>query len=312
MGVLAALATWPSRELCSTVFDANPTRRAASRAWLGDRVESCSYLEPNSMYDLITAVHCRSEGSASERSMAFFENLWRHCRGALVIVEPGNADGFTQMTAVRSHLLQLHGSSITVAAPCPHSGPCPLNAKEGASLTDTGPNAGFRHGFCHFTQRYEREGTLRQMSFIDHANRMVMPSSQSQATRRFSYVVLERVRQGDEASPATEMRRFQARILREPLKRNGHVVLYLCQENQRIERHTYTRRKHADGTYRHARRASWGDEWTHPVTAAGLLVPSQASPSLTRPSPTMDRTDPVDDSELDASTKTTTVATFAP
>jgi ribosomal protein RSM22 (predicted rRNA methylase) len=257
--------------LKTTVIDAEPTRLEVHRTWLGNDVLMRTYLEPEDMYDLVTAVHCRTEGSVAERSIEFFESLWHHCRGMLVIIEPGTEDGFAQMLAVRNHLLNLHGSAITVAAPCPHAGPCPLSAKSNATHPGDVPKDGFHHSFCHFAQRYERDRSLQKMNSIDHQKQRVMPSLRGQGMRRFSYVVLERIGDGAENDPAVETKRIQGRILREPLKRNGHVVLYLCQENGQVEQQAYTRRKHCDGTYRWARQASWGDEWPHPgVTAKPL------------------------------------------
>jgi ribosomal protein RSM22 (predicted rRNA methylase) len=264
MGIVAAQATWPSTKLDAVLLHSHLEATAACQTWLRADTKTRSYLESTDDYDLITAVHCRSDGGAYERSLDFFEQLWMRCRGMLVIIEPGCAEGFARMEAVRSHLLQRFHSSVKVAAPCPHSGPCPLSTKHNTKIAAERGEHGYRHNFCHFAQRYHRDPSLKAFGALDREGKRMMPSHRGHALRRYAYVALERVQEddGDDAArAATQSQAPPGRILREPLRRGGHVVMHVCQRNGQIEQHTYTRRKHADGTYQRARHAAWGDEW---------------------------------------------------
>lgn len=87
-------------------------------------------------FGLVTCAYALTElGDAALLTAA--ERLWRHCDGALVIVEPGRPRDYQRLMAVRRRLIELGGR---VLAPCPHEGPCPLVEPD----------------WCHFSVRLSR------------------------------------------------------------------------------------------------------------------------------------------------------------
>ncbi|MFD5870929.1 small ribosomal subunit Rsm22 family protein [Streptomyces sp. NPDC060322] len=140
---------------------------------------------------------------------------------AVVIVEPGTPDGYDRIIEARDRLI---AAGLSVAAPCPHDGTCPIERG-----TD----------WCHFSARVSRSSLHRQ----------VKGGSLSHEDEKFSYVVATRFPTG----PA------DARVIRRPQIRKGQVLLELCTRDEGLRRATVTKRH---GTlYRAARDTAWGDAW---------------------------------------------------
>jgi ribosomal protein RSM22 (predicted rRNA methylase) len=137
-----------------------------------------------------------------------------------VIVEPGSPAGFAVVREIRDHLL---AKGACLAAPCPHTGPCPIVAPD----------------WCHFAARLERTSLLRRMK---HA-------ALGYEDEKFSYVILTK----------TEVARAGARIIRRPEHRPGLIQLTLCRGDA-IRTEGFTRRN--PSAFRSARQAQWGEEWT--------------------------------------------------
>lgn len=143
---------------------------------------------------------------------------WQATKQALVVIEPGTPAGFERIRAARAALI---ASGAHLAAPCPHAEACPMSGGD----------------WCHFAERVERTSRHRQ----------VKGGSLNYEDEKFSYVV--GVRQPC-ALP-------EARILRHPLKRTGHVCLTLCTKKG-LKQRTVSRKE--GDLYKEARKLEWGDE----------------------------------------------------
>ncbi len=191
-----------------------PSLRAA--AWQRSRISAALRVEST---DLVTVSYVLNELTEGDRT-ALVTEAARAAR-AVVIVEPGTPDGYARIIAARDLLI---AAGLTVAAPCPHSGACPIEPG-----TD----------WCHFATRVSRSSLHRQ----------VKGGSLAYEDEKFAYVAATRF----PVVPAP------ARVTRRPQIRKGQVLLELCAEDGGLRRETVTKRH---GTlYKAARDAAWGDEW---------------------------------------------------
>ncbi len=138
--------------------------------------------------DLVIAAYVLNEMTARDRLTAA-EKLWNAAGQILLLVEPGTPVGFSGLMEVRRHLLQ---KGAYILAPCPIDHDCPKPKDD----------------WCHFSCRIARSRLHRQMKggeapFEDE---------------KFCYLALSR----QEGSPAN------ARVLRHPQIRSGHVTLEAC------------------------------------------------------------------------------------
>lgn len=136
----------------------------------------------------------------------------------VVIVEPGTPQGFNRILEARTQLIE---SGLTIAAPCPHQGVCPLSGSD----------------WCHFAVRVSRTELHRELK----------DGSRNFEDEKFAYVVATR----STADPAT------SRVITRPVHRKGHVILDLCTTGGVRRRLTVGRSQQAE--YRAARSAAWGD-----------------------------------------------------
>lgn len=139
----------------------------------------------------------------------------------LLVVEPGTPAGYVRVLAARDVLL---AAGLTVVAPCPHQGVCPLAGTD----------------WCHFAARVNRSGLHRRLKNAEL----------SYEDEKFSYVVGVRTVGGP--APA-------GRVLRHPVRRKGLVSLRVCTVDQGVEAQVVSKRQGA--RYRAARDVSWGDPW---------------------------------------------------
>lgn len=147
----------------------------------------------------------------------FVVSAWGRTADTLVVVEPGTTAGYRRVLAVRDLLLDAGASTL---APCPHDGACPLPEGD----------------WCHFSTRLPRSAT----------HRVAKGAERGFEDEKFAYVVLCR-----SAHP-----RADARVIRRPDLRQGHVVLDLCTPAG-LEQRTVSRRQ--GDAYRRARKLRWGD-----------------------------------------------------
>lgn len=151
---------------------------------------------------------------------AAVRRAWDLTRVALVIVEPGTPAAFARVVDVRDMLIEM---GAQIAAPCPHHNACPLAV---------------RNDWCHFSVRVERTS----------AHRHLKGGELGYEDEKFSYLI----------ACKTAVDRPEARIVRHPLKRPGHVKLTLCTPD---DLQNPTIGKSQKELYRAARKAEWGDAW---------------------------------------------------
>jgi len=233
--------------------------------------------------------------------------------GILVLAEPGTPRGSLLIRRARAMLLDVARRDMEqdarrldfepsedaveayVVAPCQHDKACPLkdvNAEDGFST------------WCHFPQRTLRSAYVREMKH----------SARPYQDEKFSYVVLRKMRRSAarrDAERATQAARdalaaqksatqngdrkedeedeedgeyheslaresFEdwSRVIRQPMKRKGHVVFELCAPSGELERVTVAR-SHGDligrDGYKYARKLRWGDLW--PFTHKTVIKP---------------------------------------
>ncbi|WP_028811277.1 small ribosomal subunit Rsm22 family protein [Streptomyces flavidovirens] len=197
-----------------------PALRAAT--WQRSRIGSALRIEST---DLVTISYVLKELTPADRATLVTEAA-RAAR-AVVIVEPGTPDGYLRVIEARQQLID---AGLSVAAPCPHSGACPIERG-----TD----------WCHFSARVSRSSLHRQ----------VKGGSLPYEDEKFSYVAA--VRGEVDADPAAN------RVIRRPQIRKGMVLLELCAKPEELTRETVTKKRHGD-LYRAARDIDWGDAWPPP------------------------------------------------
>ncbi|MHB9754085.1 small ribosomal subunit Rsm22 family protein [Streptomyces sp. BYX5S] len=173
--------------------------------------------------DLVTVSYVLKELTESDRA-AVVDAAVGSATGAVVIIEPGTPDGYARVIEARERLV---AAGFHVAAPCPHSGACPI-----VPGTD----------WCHFSARVARSSLHRQ----------VKGGSLAYEDEKFAYVAATRF----PVTPAP------ARVVRKPQIRKGQVLLDLCEAAGRLDRVTVTKRHGA--AYREARKTDWGAPFTPP------------------------------------------------
>jgi ribosomal protein RSM22 (predicted rRNA methylase) len=144
-------------------------------------------------------------------------HLWEQASDAVVVIEPGTPVGYRNVLAARAAMLERGGHTI---APCPHNLPCPLRPDD----------------WCHFAVRLPRSRLHRQAKGVELGYE----------DEKFSYAALSRA----------SVPRAEARVIRQPQVRSGHVNLVTC-ELDGIHERTISRRQ--GPLYRDARKAAWGD-----------------------------------------------------
>ncbi|MFB7866535.1 small ribosomal subunit Rsm22 family protein [Streptomyces sp. NPDC056069] len=194
------------RELARGVFEAE---------WRRERIGGALKLADT---DLVTVSYVLNELTEADRTALVTEAA--RAAQAVVIVEAGTPDGYERIIAARTRLVE---AGFTVAAPCPHSGACPI-----VPGTD----------WCHFAARVSRSSLHRQ----------VKGGSLPYEDEKYSYVAATRF-------PVTPV---AARITRRPQIRKGQVLLDLCGPDG-LGRETVTKRH--GPLYKQARDAGWGDPW---------------------------------------------------
>ncbi len=148
---------------------------------------------------------------------AFVSGAWASAADTFVVVEPGTTAGYRRVLDARAAVLARGGRTL---APCPHDDPCPL----------------LEGDWCHFAVRLQRT----------RAHRAAKDAERGFEDEKFAYVVLTRARHP----------RAEARVIRRPETRQGHVLLDLCLPSG-LEQRTISKRE--GDAYRRARKVRWGD-----------------------------------------------------
>lgn len=167
-------------------------------------------------HDLVVLSYSIGELSP-ERIQPLIDLCWKSTQQLLLIVEPGTPVGFERIRLIRSQLIDTGAHLI---APCPHHLACPMTGGD----------------WCHFAARVERSSLHRKLK----------GGSLGYEDEKFSYV----------AATKTPFPFPSSRILREPLRHSGHVVLKLCTP-EGVQNPTIS--KKMGELYKQARKADWGD-----------------------------------------------------
>jgi ribosomal protein RSM22 (predicted rRNA methylase) len=226
----AAAAQWPDLEK-ATLIDGNRAFLAVSEqlaaASAHPAIANATRLHADATRantalpsaDLAIAAYALAEIGERERP-AFVASLWGASKQALVIVEPGTPDGFERIRSAR-HALIAVGAKI--AAPCPHTMPCPIVAPD----------------WCHFAERVQRSR--------DH--RIAKGGDAPFEDEKYAYVAAVR--------DSVAVQRYAARVLAPPRVTKAGIGLKLCNDDGAINE-TFAARRDAEA-YAVARRAWWGD-----------------------------------------------------
>ncbi|MEU8891077.1 small ribosomal subunit Rsm22 family protein [Streptomyces sp. NPDC048442] len=212
----------PALALGRELAEASGVPALRNTVWQRSRIGSALTIEST---DLVTVSYVLKELTEGDRD-TLVDQAARAATGAVVIVEPGTPDGYRRILAARDRLI---AAGLRIAAPCPHSGACPID-QEG---TD----------WCHFSARVSRSSLHRK----------VKGGSLAYEDEKFAYVAAVR----DEAVDATPV---GARVVRKPQIRKGLVMLELCRADGEQAKENISKKRHGD-LYRAARDTDWGDAW---------------------------------------------------
>jgi ribosomal protein RSM22 (predicted rRNA methylase) len=226
LGAGPGTSWWAARSLWSQLPPITAIEREAIFIELGKKMGvEAAWIQGNLLsfeafeaHDWVLFSYSLTEIAENEIPL-LLKTSWQAAKKGLIIVEPGTPASFRRLISARNLLISW-GASIL--APCPHVQPCPLKSDD----------------WCHFSVRLERSFLHRYAKEAD------LPFEDE----KFSYLIVTK-----EPQPAP-----QARILRHPERRSGHVVLPLCSSNG-LQNATISRR-HKE-VYKKARKAEWGDSW---------------------------------------------------
>lgn len=154
-----------------------------------------------------------------QRIEPFIQLCWEATQQLLLIVEPGTPVGFERIRAIRRQLIDQGAHLI---APCPHHLACPMANGD----------------WCHFAARVERSSLHRRLK----------GGSLGYEDEKFSYVAATKI-----PFPLPS-----SRILSQPERHSGHIVLKLC-TSEGVQYPTIS--KKMGELYKQARKAEWGDEF---------------------------------------------------
>ncbi len=149
-----------------------------------------AYVREGKTFDLVTASYMTNELSAKDRAR-LLPLLGHVTKTLLVLIEPGTKIGAAILRDTRASLI---AAGMSVCAPCPGDGSCPLPGED----------------WCHFTVRVARSRLHKQLKGGD------VPYEDE----KFSYLAV-----CPAALPHTPC---ASRILRHPQKEPGRITVTLC------------------------------------------------------------------------------------
>lgn len=175
------------------------------------------------VHDIVTMSYVLNELKLRDQ-LILLNKAFSATNQLLILIEPGTPQGFGHILTARKYLIE---AGANILAPCTHNNVCPLT-KPFLEKKD----------WCHFSVRIPRGKYHRR------AKAGVLPYEDE----KYSYLVASLV----------DLEKPYSRIIREPIRKTGHVILDLCNENG-LERDTIAK---SDGDlYKLARDAQWGDPW---------------------------------------------------
>jgi ribosomal protein RSM22 (predicted rRNA methylase) len=167
--------------------------------------------------DLVTMAYLLGELPEQE-VLSLIDHSWVATQQALVVIEPGTPRGFETIRKVRGHLIS---QGAHLAAPCPHHLACPMAGSD----------------WCHFAVRLERS--------VLH--RYVKEGTLGYEDEKFSYVIALK-----KPVPVPE-----ARIVRHPQKRSGHIHFRLCVNDGELHDRVISRKQ--GELFSASKKLNWGD-----------------------------------------------------
>jgi ribosomal protein RSM22 (predicted rRNA methylase) len=146
---------------------------------------------------------------------------WKEAKELLLVLEPGTPVGFERIRLIRRKLIEWGAHLI---APCPHHVACPMAGGD----------------WCHFSARVERSSLHRRLK----------GGSLGYEDEKYSYV----------AATKTPFPLPATRVLSQPERHSGHVILKLCTD-EGVQYPTISKKMGA--LYKEARKVEWGDIFPH-------------------------------------------------
>ncbi|KAI9101146.1 mitochondrial small ribosomal subunit Rsm22-domain-containing protein [Phlyctochytrium arcticum] len=251
---------------------------------------------PDEQHDLVLSAFTLSDLPSAPYRTQTLLSLWAHTRDTLVLIDRGTPLGSQLLREARALLLNLPAPSSTfftpipttdapgktpstppaeahTLLPCPHDHPCPFPTQS-------------RTSWCHFSQRVQRDKTMRE---VKQNGKTARPEEDV----KYSYLVLRKgprptstLLQGSNAERTlAEQAMDWPRLIAPPMKRDGHILLDVCtavpdtsssnpdlttnetQTRSTLLRTIITKSKHGKAAYLAARKSYWGDLWSFPVTS---------------------------------------------
>lgn len=173
------------REIGARLLQGAELSRRVVATW---EANSATSFVSGSSFDVVLAAYVLGELTPARRDLVI-DAMWDINGHAVVVIEPGSADGFQRVIAARARLIQ-RGASIV--APCPHARACPLPADD----------------WCHFGARLNRSSLHRRLK----------GGTLGYEDEPYAYIVATRA----------PIENSAARVIRRPRTRPGHVLLRLC------------------------------------------------------------------------------------
>jgi ribosomal protein RSM22 (predicted rRNA methylase) len=204
LGAGPGSALWASTELFPSLHQLTAFEKDQDLAAIGKRLaqksthpalketlwKPCDLESPPLLpeHDLITLSYVIGE-LTQDSLPKLIENSFHAAKMMLLIIEPGTPQGFARILKARTQLLSL---GAYIAAPCTHVHACPIQGDD----------------WCHFAARVERSALHRKLK----------EGELSYEDEKFSYIAVTK-----QPIPHPD-----ARVLRVPVKRPGHISLTLC------------------------------------------------------------------------------------
>ncbi|KAK9468387.1 hypothetical protein V1512DRAFT_221721 [Lipomyces arxii] len=208
-------------------------------------------------------------------------------------------------------------NGFRIVAPCSHHLHCPMQA--GKKELDT------RSHFCSFPQLLLRPKWLidlkkgKRLSMAWSASGMSQKSGailggsgrvgqRNSELTRTSYLVVQREADENVLHPSVEDNDGDLvdslhwpRMIRQPLKRDNHVILELCTPNGFLERWTVNRAA-SSPNFHDARKAHWGDLWAFDAKTkmpVKVMITAKSAPQAEQPFDEDDDDDDDDDDDYE-------------
>jgi ribosomal protein RSM22 (predicted rRNA methylase) len=214
---------------------------------------------------LVIASYSLSELQDDISRESILRTLWGHVRpkGMLVLIEPGTPIGFRIIRNARTMIQDLIGGNEKenpyIVSPCTHAFRCPLGGADNPS-------------WCHFIQRVERLPQQLEVKRKDKAWKNF-------ENEKFSYIIFSKGKMNDalqlqENSVNDKPISQWARLVRQPLKKGGHVILDSCGGDGEAKRHIVAK-SNGKILYTSARKSRWGDVYNIELLKESLIEKSK-------------------------------------